>query len=61
MTPYCDLLLCLLCMALLTPTAPAQANKGIEPTESLSFRPNDPLNRAAFDHFYNLDYDRAVQ
>jgi tetratricopeptide (TPR) repeat protein len=61
MTPYCDLLLCLLCMALLAPTAPAQANKGIEPTESLSFRPNDPLNRAAFDHFYNLDYDRAVQ
>jgi tetratricopeptide (TPR) repeat protein len=26
----------------------------------LSFRPNDPLNRSAFDHFYNLDYDRAV-
>jgi hypothetical protein len=31
------------------------------PPESLSFRPNDPLNRSAFDHFYNLDYDRAVQ
>ncbi len=27
----------------------------------LSYRPNDPLNLAAFDHFYNLDYDRAVQ
>ncbi len=29
--------------------------------ETLSFRPNDPLNRTAFDHFYNLDYDHAVQ
>jgi tetratricopeptide (TPR) repeat protein len=27
----------------------------------LSFRPRDPLNLVAFDHFYNLDYDRAVQ
>jgi hypothetical protein len=26
-----------------------------------SYRPNDGLNNAAFDHFYNLDYDRAVQ
>lgn len=36
------------------------------PSESLaagapSYRPEDPLNAAAFDHFYNLDYDRAVQ
>ncbi len=31
------------------------------PREALSFRPNDPLNAAAFDHFYNLDYDRAIQ
>lgn len=28
---------------------------------TLSFRPNDPLNPIAFDHFYNLDYDRAIQ
>jgi tetratricopeptide (TPR) repeat protein len=27
----------------------------------LSYRPNDPLNATAFDHFYNLDYERAVQ
>ena len=26
-----------------------------------SFRPHDPLNSEAFDRFYNLDYDRAVQ
>jgi tetratricopeptide (TPR) repeat protein len=27
----------------------------------LQFRPSDPLNAVAFDHFYNLDYDRAVK
>jgi tetratricopeptide (TPR) repeat protein len=26
----------------------------------LSFRPTDPLNHIAFDHFYNMEYDRAV-
>jgi len=40
----------------------AQTNsQAAHPGDSLSFRPNDALNRAAFDHFYNLDYDRAVQ
>ncbi len=29
--------------------------------DTLSYRPNDPLNLTAFNHFYNLDYDRAVQ
>lgn len=24
------------------------------------YRPADPLNAAAFDHFYNLDYDRSI-
>ncbi len=27
----------------------------------LSYRPLDALNATAFDHFYNLDYDRAVE
>ncbi len=27
----------------------------------MSFRPADPLNASAFDHFYNMDYDRSVQ
>jgi len=31
------------------------------PADNLSYRPTDPLNPMAFDHFYNLDYDRAVQ
>lgn len=30
-------------------------------TEGLSFRPRDPLNDSGFDHFYNLDYDHAIQ
>lgn len=29
--------------------------------ESLAYRPHDPQNLTAFNHFYNLDYDRAVQ
>jgi hypothetical protein len=29
--------------------------------ESLAYRPHDPLNLTAFSHFYNLDYDYAVQ
>ena len=29
--------------------------------EQFAYRPHDPLNLAAFGHFYNLDYDRAVQ
>jgi tetratricopeptide (TPR) repeat protein len=29
--------------------------------ESLAYRPHDPQNLIAFNHFYNLDYDRAVQ
>lgn len=55
----CQLLLSLLLLGLPSPAAFAQTN--VQGTEGLSSRPNDPLNRAAFDHFYNLDYDRAVQ
>ena len=53
----------LLCLALvLTYAAAAQTNlQAARPGDGLSFRPNDALNRSAFDHFYNLDYDRAVQ
>jgi tetratricopeptide (TPR) repeat protein len=36
--------------------APPDSNPG-----SLAYRPHDPLNPTAFNHFYNLDYDRAVQ
>lgn len=57
----CNLLLSLLLLGL-SPAPGAQTNpQGVHPEDSLSLRPNDALNRAAFDHFYNLDYDRAVQ
>jgi tetratricopeptide (TPR) repeat protein len=61
LTAYCNLLLCMVFLLLPASAAAPQSSKGTDPPASLSFRPNDPLNRAAFDHFYNLDYDRAVQ
>jgi tetratricopeptide (TPR) repeat protein len=32
-----------------------------DPAASTVFRPPDPLNQAAFEHYYNLDYDAAIQ
>jgi hypothetical protein len=32
-----------------------------DPSSSTAFRPADPLNQAAFEHYYNLDYDAAIQ
>jgi tetratricopeptide (TPR) repeat protein len=59
---YCNLLLFLLLLGHPWIAANAQGKtQVITLEESLSFRPNDPLNHAAFDHFYNLDYDRAVK
>jgi tetratricopeptide (TPR) repeat protein len=53
--------LCFLLLGFLLAVATAQTNTQVtSPDGGLSFRPNDPLNRSAFDHFYNLDYDRAV-
>lgn len=37
------------------------APQAAPPPDSLSYRTHDPLNQSAFNHFYNLDYDRAVQ
>jgi hypothetical protein len=55
---HCSLLLCLV----LAQAGTAQTNaRATPPGDSFSFRPNDPLNRTAFDHFYNLDHDRSVQ
>jgi len=44
----------------------AQACLGADPAVSVAIRPPDlrpadPLNQAAFDHYYNLDLDAAVQ
>ena len=48
--PRCCLFLCLL---LLVATYSSSAEKFV-------FRPADPLNNVAFDHFYNMDYPRAI-
>ena len=32
-----------------------------DPGALTPFRPSDPLNQAAFEHYYNLDYDAAIQ
>jgi len=34
---------------------------GENPRGEPAFRPDDPLNATAFEHFYNLEYDQAVQ
>ena len=44
----------------------AQACLATDPAVSTAvrpadFRPTDPLNQAAFEHYYNLDYDAAIQ
>jgi tetratricopeptide (TPR) repeat protein len=44
----------------------AQACLAVDPSVStafrpIDFRPTDPLNQAAFEHDYNLDYDAAIQ
>jgi tetratricopeptide (TPR) repeat protein len=50
------LLACLL-VAAISPVAKCQSAKPVESP----YRPHDPLNATAFDRFYNVDYDRAVQ
>ena len=32
-----------------------------EPPAAVPYRPTDPLNQSAFDHFYNLDYDAGIE
>jgi tetratricopeptide (TPR) repeat protein len=38
-----------------------QAGSAGDSSRTISYRPADPLNTSAFDHFYNMDYDRSVQ
>jgi tetratricopeptide (TPR) repeat protein len=37
------------------------ACRAADPASSAPFRPADPLNQAAFEHYYNLDHDAAIQ
>jgi tetratricopeptide (TPR) repeat protein len=60
-----SLVLGLLLLALGLETAASQSTAASppanRPVDRMSFRPVDPLNPAAFDHFYNQDYERAIQ
>ena len=57
-TPRVFLLLASLVLALQLTAAAAPPP---EAPESLAYRPHDPQNLTAFNHFYNLDYDHAIQ
>jgi len=39
----------------------AQVSTAADPPASTALRPSDPLNQAAFEHYYNLDHDAAIQ
>src|SRR5580658_7256700 len=45
-------------LLVLAPFYLTAVSTALRPTD---FRPNDPLNQAAFEHYYNLDYDAAIQ
>ncbi|MBZ5614308.1 MAG: hypothetical protein LAO23_09890 [Acidobacteriia bacterium] len=48
-------------LAAITLLAFAQVCLAADPAGTAALRPPDPLNQAAFEHFYNLDYDAAIQ
>jgi len=52
---WCALLAALPAHAQTPAKAPPKAS------EKSLFRPDDPVNASAFDHFYNMDYDRSIQ
>jgi hypothetical protein len=45
----------------ITLLALAQVCLAADPAGTAALRPTDPLNQAAFEHYYNLDYDAAIQ
>jgi tetratricopeptide (TPR) repeat protein len=57
-------LTCLVIFCLWSTQAIAQtrvAAGSVSPSAAAAFPEHDPLVAAAFDHFYNMDYDRAIQ
>ncbi|HZQ22566.1 MAG TPA: tetratricopeptide repeat protein [Terriglobales bacterium] len=49
------------CLGILALTACAALAADAPNTSGGSYRPHDPLNDRAFQRFYNLDYDHAIQ
>ena len=56
--PFCARLIPLLALLVENAIASAQVTPD---SKSVHIVPRDPETQAAFDHFYNMDYDRAVQ
>ena len=57
----CRVLFACFALAVLLPRAAGlSGGLGNRPADT-SYRPSDSLNASAFDHFYNLEYDRAIQ
>jgi len=57
------LLLWFCCCAIYAAVTPAQVKPAPAqkpPQAKPAFRPDDPLNAPAFEHFYNMDYDHSV-
>ena|ERR1022692_608057 len=52
------LVLAQVCLAADPAVSPESRPADFRPTD---FRPPDPLNQSAFEHYYNLDYDAAIQ
>jgi len=48
-------------LLLLAPLILANICLAAEPPVSTPLHPSDPLDQAAFEHYYNLDYDAAIQ
>jgi len=45
----------------LSPNSAVAPVPAASPTEKFIFRPKDPLNAPAFEHFYDMDYERSIQ
>jgi tetratricopeptide (TPR) repeat protein len=58
----CVVILCVLCLLLPKAMAQSAVPAGSAPHPATAASPErDPLVDAAFDHFYNLEYDRSIQ
>lgn len=56
----CAVLLLLLVGTQSRPALGQTTISAVNPAERMAYRPADPKNISAFDHFYNLEYDQAV-
>ena len=51
----------ILCLGSMASMHGAGGGAAMTPVSSLAYRPADPLNAIAFDHFYNLQYERSIE